>query len=102
MRDAGQDRAGWVESDPEDVMMIDQRLHIIFLRSGPLLLTKKGYDSWRDIQAEFDDYLTSLGPWTGAAILDFLRTEYPVDPPFTDAQVVSFMENPDEVVLVSG
>ena len=68
-------------------------LHIVFLRSGRLLLTKKQYASWRDIQDEYDDYMTSLGPWDVDSVLDFLRTEYPTKPPFTDEQVRKFIES---------
>jgi hypothetical protein len=52
-------------------------LHIVYLRSGPLLLTKKTYRDWREIQDEFDDYMASLGPWVFSDVIDFLREEYP-------------------------
>jgi hypothetical protein len=52
-------------------------LHIVYLRSGPVLLTKKHYGTWRDIQDEYTDYMTSLGPWPASDVLQFLKDEYP-------------------------
>ena len=75
-------------------------LHIVFLRPGGMLLTKKQYASWRNIQAEYDEYMASLGPWDVDSVLGFLRTEYPTNPPFTDQQVRKFIES-SEVVISS-
>ncbi len=36
--------------------------HLIFLRVGAVLLSRKPYADWREIQDEWDDYMTSLGP----------------------------------------
>lgn len=51
--------------------------HIAYLRSGAMWLTKKPYQDWREIQEEFEDYMTSLGPWSAPELLDFLQSEYP-------------------------
>jgi hypothetical protein len=52
---------------------------IVYLRSGPVLLTKKQYESWRGLQDEYDDYMTSLGPWPPFDVIEFLKDEYPQD-----------------------
>ena len=72
-------------------------LHIIYLESR-MLLSKKQYSDWRDIQDEFPDYKTSLGPWPVAEVLDFLRTEYPSRPPFAPEQVARFLESDDKTI----
>ena len=78
--------------------MSDQTLlHIVYLESR-MLLSKKCYSGWRQIQDEFADYKASLGPWPVAEILDFLRTEYPSDCPFTREQVERFLLSNDETV----
>ena len=53
------------------------KLYIIYLRDGRMLVSKKVYSSWREIQDEYEAYMTSLGPWTVEAVLDYLRTDYP-------------------------
>ena len=65
-------------------------LHIIYLRSGRMLLSKKEYLSWREIQNEYEDYMTSLGPWSVEEVIEFLREEYPGDTPFAPDQVRVF------------
>ncbi len=54
-------------------------VHIVYLRSGTMLLTKKTYHDWRAVQEDFEDYMTSLGPWSAPEALDFLQVEYPED-----------------------
>ncbi len=51
--------------------------HIVYLRSGGMLLTRKVYADWRKIQDAFEEYQASLGPWPAETVLEFLRTEYP-------------------------
>jgi len=53
-------------------------LHIVFLRDA-LLLTKKHYLSWREIQDAFDDYMTSLGPWSAEDVTSFFEIDYGQD-----------------------
>ena len=47
-------------------------LHVVYLRDGKVYLTKKPYRDWRGIQEEFQNYMTSLGPWSATETLDFL------------------------------
>lgn len=42
-----------------------------------LLISKKSYADWREIQAEYEDFMTSLGPWSAELLLEFLESEYP-------------------------
>ncbi len=65
-------------------------LNIIYTQSRALL-SKKPYSSWREIQDEFPDYQTSLGPWPAAQVVEFLEDEYPdLDPAGAD-QVQRFL-----------
>jgi hypothetical protein len=50
--------------------------HLVYLRSGAVLLTRKPYADWREIQDEWDDYMTSLGPWTAGDVLEFFREDF--------------------------
>ena len=72
-------------------------LHIIYLESR-MLISKKRYAGWRQIQDEFADYKASLGPWPVAEVLDFLRTEYAPHCPFSREQIEIFLLSDDETI----
>jgi hypothetical protein len=55
----------------------DQFFHVVYLRSGRVLLSRKCYGTWREIQDEYSDYMTSLGPWPVSDIVQFLKDKYP-------------------------
>ncbi len=76
------------------------RLTIVYTKSGTLL-TKKFYADWRDVQAEFDDYMASLGPFEPSELVEYLAITYPVEPPFADDAIAEFLES-DGVDLWSG
>ena len=44
--------------------------NLIFLRSNKMLLSRKTYSDWREIQDEYEDYMTSLD---FEAIMDHAR-----------------------------
>lgn len=50
-------------------------LHIIFT-SVEMLISRKPYASWREIQDEYDDYKASLGPWEAVDVASWLDDEY--------------------------
>ncbi|MGY5875774.1 MAG: hypothetical protein RTU30_08510 [Candidatus Thorarchaeota archaeon] len=77
------------------------KIHIIYLHNGPLILSKKEYNSWHEIQEEYDDYMTSLGPWPTEDVIDFLEQEYGEDDSrwaFTRTQIHSFALSDDLVI----
>ena len=61
-------------------------LYLIITQQA-LFLSSKHYDSWRDIQDEFEDYQASLGAWTAEEMINFLCDEYGSDIPNIAAQV---------------
>lgn len=65
-------------------------LHIIYTETK-MLLSKKLYGSWQEIQAEFSDYKTSLGPWPADAVIDYLHTDYPGLDPSPAVQVAELL-----------
>lgn len=50
-------------------------LHIIYTKSD-MILSKKEYGSWREIQDEYEFYMASLGPWNEEDIIEYLDFEY--------------------------
>lgn len=66
-----------------------------------MLLSKQQYSDWREIQDEYEEYVTSLGPFTEEELVDFLSEEYGRDDAkwgFTREEVGGFMRS-DAVVL---
>lgn len=51
-------------------------VHLIYLRSGRVLLSRQPYAGWREIQDEYEDYMTSVGPFAEDDLLAFLSDEY--------------------------
>ena len=67
-------------------------LHIIYTETN-MYLSKKQYSSWRDIQSEFPDFKTSLGPWTKEETVDFLQDEYSRLEPDATTQVMELVNS---------
>ncbi|WP_090368589.1 hypothetical protein [Ferrimonas sediminum] len=61
-------------------------LHLIYTDSN-VVLSKKKYADWVQIQEDFPDYKTSLGPWNLDEMIDFLNEEYDNLLPSASAQV---------------
>lgn len=78
-------------------------VHLIYLRPEGMLLSKKRYTGWREIQDEYADYMTSLGPFSEEGLLDFLAEEYGRDDAgweFSREEVRGFMES--EATVLEG
>ncbi|OYQ26147.1 hypothetical protein B7L09_04965 [Pseudomonas mandelii] len=65
------------------------QIQIIYTQTG-MLLSKHPYPSWREVQNQYPDYVTSLGPWDADAIIEYLADEYPELLPHPKEQVVLF------------
>jgi hypothetical protein len=72
------------------------RVHVVYLRPEGLLLSKKEYADWRQIQDEYADFMTSLGPFDEDELLGFFRNQYGEDDArwgVTRAQIRSFIDS---------
>ena len=75
-------------------------LHIVHLESR-MLLTRRQYDDWRQIQSEFPDYKASLGPWPADEVADFFRLDWGEDDthwPFSREQIAAYLESDQETI----
>jgi ketosteroid isomerase-like protein len=83
--------------------MFDEKqvAHIIYLRSRPIVLSKVRYSSWHDIQDDYEDYMTSLGPWDVERILSYFENEYKEEVSwfFSREQIRSFMNSGEHILL---
>jgi len=81
-----------------------QFAHLVFLRRGSVLLVKRPEADWRQLQDEYDGFMTSLGPWPEEHICEYFSIEYGPDDrrwPFTRPDVAEFMRATDRHVLES-
>jgi hypothetical protein len=69
-------------------------LRLIYLRDNRILVSRKAYQNWKEIQAEYDSYMASLGPWSLEEILDFLNSEYPATAERMRGAVLAFADSP--------
>lgn len=53
-----------------------------------ICLTTKRFESSQDTEADFEGYSTSHGPFSIDEVLDYLKSEYPDDPPFGRLDVI--------------
>ena len=66
-----------------------------------MILSKKRYSDWREIQEEYESYVTSLGPFSEEELVEFLSEEYGRDDAkwgFTLGELRGFM-NSEAAVL---
>lgn len=75
-------------------------MHIIYLENG-MLLWKKAYASWREIQDEYSTYKTSLGPCEIEEIVDYLSEDYPELSPPAREQVMSLISSSNDVWMLT-
>ncbi|QEL19236.1 hypothetical protein [Limnoglobus roseus] len=75
--------------------------HIVYCRSQ-MLLDRQTYESWRDVQGAYDDYMTSLGPWSAAGIIEFLEDDWGADDsrwPFTRQAIADFFRSAESLLV---
>jgi hypothetical protein len=53
-----------------------KKYNLIYLRSNKLRLSRKQYSSWKEIQDEYNDYMTSLSFESLNDIINYLKLDY--------------------------
>jgi hypothetical protein len=66
-----------------------------------MLLSKHSYQSWREIQNQYPDYMTSLGPWEEDTVIEYLADEYPELSPHPQEQVNAFIVDTQETRVLT-
>lgn len=75
-------------------------VYLVYLKPDRMLLSRKQYSDWREIQDEYESYLTSVGSFSVEELAGFLSEEYGNDEEkwgFSVEEIRSFMES-DTVV----
>lgn len=73
-------------------------LHVIYTRSDRILLSRRQYESWRQIQDEIADYVTSLGPWSPEDTVAYLGYEHLGLDPSAAEQVATLLASADPII----
>ncbi|TFG31370.1 nuclear transport factor 2 family protein [Candidatus Thorarchaeota archaeon] len=70
-------------------------MYVIYLRGGSIVLSKVRYIDWQAIQDDYNNYMTSFGPWDVGDILSYFEDEYKEESTwvFTSGQIRTFMES---------
>lgn len=76
------------------------RLHIIYTESD-ILLSKRQYGSWREIQDEYPTYKASLGPLPAGEVVEYLVDECSRLYPSASAQVAAFVVGGAETHVIT-
>lgn len=72
---------------------------MVFTRGG-VVLDKRPYEDWRQVQDQFNDYVTSLGPYTLDGLFEYFALDYePGREPFRRAEVEQFVASDDETLV---
>ena len=70
------------------------KITIIYLENE-MLISKKQYDSWRQIQDEYPAFKSSLGPWSEEDVVSYLKSEYSSLNPKASEQTASLLVGDD-------
>jgi hypothetical protein len=76
--------------------------HVVFLRSSRLLLVKRPDADWRQLQDDYTDYMTSLGPWTAFEIALYFSDDYGDDDskwPFSKWVIADFFSSTNKTEI---
>lgn len=66
-----------------------------------VLLTKKKYNNWREIQDEYyDEFITSMGPFNVDDFLEYWMDDFKEEEnwPFSKEKILSFISSNSEVL----
>ena len=77
-----------------------KKFNIIFLRSDKMLLSRKQYSSWREIQDEYDDYMASVAFETLADVQDYIKMDYKLTSEKAKQEVNRINKTSDETIEI--
>lgn len=81
--------------------MTKAKATLIYLDNGDMVLTKKAYHDWREIQDEYwEHYQTNLVPLTCEELIDFFEMDFKEETnwPFSKNKIIQFFEGKAETI----
>lgn len=86
--------------DDEAYQRMDNEVYIIYLENE-MLLSKKTYNNWREIQDEYyEKYKTNLSPMTCEEIISFFEDDFGEESNwlFLKEDIINFFESEDVIL----
>lgn len=77
-----------------------KKYNLIFLRSDKMLLSRKQYSDWREIQDEYDDYMASLDFESLLDVQDYIKLDYKLTLDKAKQEVNRINETSDDTVEI--
>ncbi|MDE5995744.1 MAG: hypothetical protein K2G56_02385 [Eubacterium sp.] len=76
-------------------------VHLIYLRNE-IVLSKKHYNHWKEIQDEYDDYVTNMFFSTSQDLISFFKKDFKDECywPFSEKDIVDFFSS-DQICISS-
>lgn len=80
--------------------MTKTKATLIYLDNGDMVLTKKEYHDWREIQDEWEHYQANLMPLAYENIMDFFETDFKEEEnwPFSKDELIQFFAGEAEMI----
>lgn len=80
--------------------MPDVVFQLIYLTNGKLILSKKHYNSWHEIQDEYENYMTNLSFMTCEDIINFFKDDFGEEYnfPFSKNEILNFAKSDDIII----
>lgn len=70
-----------------------KKYNLIFLNSGALLLCSKKYNSWQEIQDEYENYSASVDFENLEAVKEYIIMDYKLERVFAENLITAFIES---------
>ena len=77
-----------------------KQYNIIFLRNDKMLLSRKKYSDWREIQDEYDDYMTSLDFESIMDVEEYIRMDYNLTSDKAKSEVKKLNDSTKETIEI--
>ena len=77
-----------------------KKFNLIFLRSEKMLLSRKQFSDWREIQDEYDDYMASLDFETLTEIEEYLKSDYKISTEKAKQEVNKLNDSTEETLEI--
>lgn len=78
----------------------DVSRYVIYLRDDRILLSRRRYDTWQQMQEEVAYYMASSGPWSLEDTIEYLDDEHPGLDPSAATQVNAFLASAEPIVCL--
>ena len=93
----------WIDHWGASGVKMDQKANYIILENS-ILLSKKDYANWREIQDDFDTYKASLGPYTKEELIAYLRDDikYESEFPISIQRIESYFNSDEYLIYENG